>query len=418
MVPSARQTRTSRSSPPVTISSPVGLNAAARIPRCRSDELGRVAAEAPHEDTASTGDENPMADRAERRAMTGPRTRSVRSRFEVFGSYKHRAAVPGPDEGESRVGAERRCGDGAISPEARDASATRAAPSAGRRRHAAFARGEQPRARAAGFEPGRARDPPAQSPRARPHAHDAPANGRGRAERAQRAPPRRRRRARSPTRRRRRAASAAADSLPSAHARAGAHPPGEHRLGEDVVEDLVAVGSVDRAEDPLAVQRRRAPGSSDVSGTVRVLGEVGSTRCAIFVPDGVTRWSNMLAATSCSSASSDASARSRCVAHDRLGAAERAAASRAAAPANRRRARLPEPLEHELEVRRLDAVRRAPPRRRPRRAPPRRAPARPPPARPVSSFQRATGPRIAARAAARSRWSSRSWFAKTSGSAP
>src|SRR5436309_10676282 len=36
--------------------------------------------------------------------------------------------------------------------------------------------------------------------------------------------------------------------------------PGTYRLGEDVVEDLVAVtpatGSVDRAEDALAIQRR------------------------------------------------------------------------------------------------------------------------------------------------------------------
>ena len=76
-------------------------------------------------------------------------------------------------------------------------------------------------------------------------------------------------------------------------------PPREHGLGEDVVEDLVAdvAALVERAQDPAVgedrehrfelVARRRLPKSAR-----------SESSCAIFVPDGVTRWLKSRAATS------------------------------------------------------------------------------------------------------------------------
>ena len=83
-------------------------------------------------------------------------------------------------------------------------------------------------------------------------------------------------------------------------------PPGEHSFAEDVVEDLVRrgvarpVGAVlrlgDRAEDALGDEQRddrHQPLLATCAYCAR------SWRpCAIFVPDGVTRWLNTSAATS------------------------------------------------------------------------------------------------------------------------
>ena len=66
---------------------------------------------------------------------------------------------------------------------------------------------------------------------------------------------------------------------------------------EDLVP-LASAGPVDRAHDALTaedVQHRLDIGLSDG----RVLREVARA-VAIFDPEGVTRWSNIVAATSCS----------------------------------------------------------------------------------------------------------------------
>ena len=200
--------------------------------------------------------------------------------------------------------------------------------------------------------------------------------------------------------------------------------PGEDAVGEDVVEDLVALAAaaaVDRAHDPLAAERRRAPARASSSATRRVLGEVAGAvrdlRPGRRHEVVEHRRRHVLLAPAAARRARARGGRARSARRRRA-----AAASRGAATASRLALGLPEPLQHELEDTaprsarrrpRVDAAAAALGRAstrpaRPGRAPPRRAPARSRHARsPASSLERSTGPTIAARRAARSRWSRR-----------
>ena len=123
------------------------------------------------------------------------------------------------------------------------------------------------------------------------------------------------------------------------------------------MEDLVRGGPPvlpgTAAEDPRSAER---PEHRLERAGSRGVAARSSTPCAIFVPDGVTRWLNRRATSRARSASSRQRALEMLL-DDPLGAAE----------LGERRARrtsraslaldLPEPLHHELEIRRLDARR-------------------------------------------------------------
>ena len=94
---------------------------------------------------------------------------------------------------------------------------------------------------------------------------------------------------------------------------------------------------------------------SESSGTPAYCAR-SEARCAIFVPDGVTRCSNMLAATSCSSCREPVERAEQMVANDRPRAAEPAQRLEPQDLRSRFPLALPDALEHELEVRRLDPV--------------------------------------------------------------
>ena len=78
--------------------------------------------------------------------------------------------------------------------------------------------------------------------------------------------------------------------------------------------------------------------------------------CAIFVPDGVTRWLNSRATRSRSPSSRPASARSRCSSTIRSAPPSSASVVARSTIGAALALDLPEPLEHELEVWRLDAA--------------------------------------------------------------
>ena len=199
--------------------------------------------------------------------------------------------------------------------------------------------------------------------------------------------------------------------------------PVEHGGAEHVVEDLVprsaAVPAGHGADDPLRVEASRA--RPEPLGGSPAYRQRSSTACAIFVPG--RRHEVVEEPRDHDLARSRRGPRARA-----RGAPRRSARHRRARPASRARSTseprcaldLPEPLEHELEVRRLDAPRRAalvdepatgeapldPAGRDLVERPPRRARPRPS-LRPAELRVARSGPSIAERAAARVRWSSR-----------
>ena len=229
------------------------------------------------------------------------------------------------------------------------------------------------------------------------------------------------------------AAAGAAPPLARRRARAPsrAPPPGEHGRREHVVEDLVARRPAAR---PGTRRTMRAASSARARaraqpGPRRRYRARSSTACAIFVPDGVTRWSKRTRDDVAVVGGEAGERPLEVLLDDALGAAELLERRepehvRAPLPLD-----VPDPLEHELEVRRLDAAlvrrpldepsagqpaaRSGP--RRPRPARPRRA--RPPPSPLLRRARRtrASGPSIAERAAARVRWSRRRTLPKSPG---
>ena len=84
--------------------------------------------------------------------------------------------------------------------------------------------------------------------------------------------------------------------------------PAEHRASERVVEDLPTPALVGAKDAVAREYRKRGPKLvlDAPANSVR-----SDASCAIFVPDGVTRWSKSRAAISCCSGSSASIARSR-----------------------------------------------------------------------------------------------------------
>ena len=205
-------------------------------------------------------------------------------------------------------------------------------------------------------------------------------------------------------------------------------PPREHRLRKDVVKDLVAQAAafLERTQNP-AVRQRREHGLEVVAGTpaeideiVELVGDLRARGGDEVVED--PRGDILLAGVR------SPIAPSRCSSTICLAPPSRSSVSR------RRRSEpaalllVPEPLHHQLQVRRLDVgpvgnlrsppsppwpARSAP--RRPRRARARRASPRRRPSAPGQLVVALDGRTIAARAASRSSRSRRSVFRRGSG---
>ena len=132
-------------------------------------------------------------------------------------------------------------------------------------------------------------------------------------------------------------------------------PPREHRLREHVVEDLVADAAalLERAQDPALARAWRARAAARRPGPAPKSAR-SATSCAIFVPDGVTRWLKSRAATSFCVRRQLRHRALEMLLDDVLRTAETLERLGPQHVGARGALLVPEPLHDELEVRRLD----------------------------------------------------------------